>query len=183
MLTELEVPGSFVFTPRRFSDDRGWFSETYNQGRLSEVLGDLAFVQDNHSLSRRPYTLRGMHFQIAPKAQAKLVRVVRGAVLDVIVDIRRSSPAYGQVASAKLTAEGGEQLFAPVGTAHGFLTLEPDTEVIYKVSDYHAPECERGLLWRDPALAIPWPVAPADVVIVPRDDAFPVLAEMAEHFD
>lgn len=133
-------------------------------------------------MSTQPYTLRGMHFQIPPMAQGKLVRVLRGSVLDVIVDIRFGSPTYGKVASATLTAEGGEQLYAPPGMAHGFLTLEPNVEVAYKVTNYYDRSSERGLLWRDPALAIDWPNA-GSIRIAPRDDAFPLLAELEPFFE
>lgn len=181
MIEPLGPSGAFLYTPRRFSDERGWFSETYNKRALQEALGGVEFVQDNQSFSSRAFTLRGMHFQVPPKAQGKLIRVLRGSVLDVIVDIRTGSPTYGKAAQAKLTAEGGEQLYAPPGMAHGFLTLEPNVEVLYKVTDYYDKASERGLLWRDPALAIQWPNK-GDVHIVERDDAFPPLAELGEFF-
>ncbi|MEQ1490549.1 MAG: dTDP-4-dehydrorhamnose 3,5-epimerase [Terricaulis sp.] len=182
MIERLAIPDVWVYTPRRFEDDRGWFSETFNAQALSEVLGGVTFVQDNQSLSRKAGTLRGMHFQAAPKAQDKLVRVLRGAVLDVAVDIRRSSPTYGQWVSAELSAKNGAQIFVPKGFAHGFLTLEPDTEVLYKVSDYYSREHERGLVWNDPDLGIDWRFADADVTLVDRDRQFPRLAALEQYF-
>lgn len=182
MIERLAIPDVWTYTPRRFGDDRGWFSETFNAVTLAPGLGGVTFVQDNQSLSREKGTLRGMHFQIPPKAQDKLVRVLRGSVLDVAVDIRRASPTYGKAVSALLSAEGGEQIFVPKGFAHGFVTLEPDTEVLYKVSDYYSREHERGLAWDDPALGIEWPVAAGDVIITDRDRAFSRLADLAAFF-
>jgi dTDP-4-dehydrorhamnose 3,5-epimerase len=138
-------------------------------------------VQDNHSLSRKPGVIRGLHFQLPPFAQAKLVRVVRGSVLDVVVDIRRGSPSFGHHATVTLSAGNGLQLFVPHGFAHGFCTLEPDTEVLYKVDAYYAPEHERGLLWNDPALAIPWPAAAPE--ISDKDRCWPSLSDLADMFE
>ena len=133
-------------------------------------------MQDNQSLSRAAGTVRGLHFQIAPVAQGKLVRVLRGAIFDVVVDIRRDAPGFGRFASAVLSAENGLQLYVPAGFAHGFCTLEPDSEVFYKVTAPYSPAHERGILWCDPALAIPWPVAPERAVLSDRDRAHPLLA-------
>ena len=153
----LGIEGPLLLEVRRFGDLRGYFMETYNEADFRAVGVDAAFVQDNQSLSARAGTLRGMHFQLPPRAQAKLVRVLQGAILDIVVDIRRTSPSFGRHASARLTAEGGEQFFVPAGFAHGFVTLTPDVVVAYKVSDTYAPAQDRGLAWDDPDLALPWP--------------------------
>ena len=153
----------------RFGDERGWFSETYNARRFADQGVAVPFVQDNHSYSREVGTVRGLHFQSPPSAQDKLVRVTRGRILDVAVDIRRGSPTYGRWVGAELSAANGDQLFVPVGFAHAFCTLEPDTEVLYKVSAPYAPEHDFGLLWCDPDLAIAWPV-PAERAIVSKKD-------------
>jgi dTDP-4-dehydrorhamnose 3,5-epimerase len=141
---------------KRFKDARGWFSETYSERAFNALDIGVSFVQDNHSFSEAPLTLRGLHFQAPPHAQAKLVRCVRGKILDIAVDIRKGSPTFGQWVAAELSAENGAQFFVPVGFAHGFLTCEPNTEVIYKVSDFYAPETEGGVIWNDPDLAIAW---------------------------
>lgn len=154
----LEIPDVRILRPKKFGDHRGFFSETYNKKALAEAGIDLDFVQDNHSLSATPGTLRGLHFQIPPMAQDKLVRVVRGAVFDVAVDIRRGSPTFGQWVGAVISAAEWNQILVPVGFAHGFLTLEPDTEVEYKVTNYYAPDCDKGIAWNDPDLAIDWPL-------------------------
>ncbi len=182
MIERLAIPDVWVYTPRRFEDDRGWFSETFNASTLAEALGGVEFVQDNQSLSRKAGTLRGMHFQVPPKAQDKLVRVLKGAVLDIAVDIRRDSPTYGKWVGAELSAANGAQIFVPKGFAHGFLTLEPDTEVLYKVSDYYSRDHERGLVWNDPDLAIDWRLAEADVTLVERDRQFPRLGALDHYF-
>ncbi len=166
--------------PDRHQDPRGFFSETYSRRALAEAGIDTEFVQDNHSLSVPRGTLRGLHFQAPPAAQAKLVRVVRGAIFDVAVDIRAGSPSYGRHVSCRLSAKEWNQLYVPVGFAHGFCTLEPDTEVIYKVSGYYAPEHDRGLLWNDPALAIDWPVS--EPLLSEKDRSHPLLRHMPECF-
>jgi dTDP-4-dehydrorhamnose 3,5-epimerase len=148
-----------LIVPRRFTDARGHFAETYNAKRLTEIGIDRAFIQDNQSLSRSKGTLRGLHCQIAPFVQGKLVRVVRGAAWDVAVDIREGSPSYGRWAAATLTAEGGEQLWVPPGFLHGFLTLAADTEIFYKVTGDYDRSSERGVIWNDTTLGIPWPIA------------------------
>lgn len=182
MIEHLAIPDVWIYTPRRFEDDRGWFVETFNAQTLANALGGVIFVQDNHSLSREAGTLRGMHLQIPPKAQDKLVRVVRGSVLDVAVDIRKDSPTYGRSVFATLSAQNGTQIFVPKGFAHGFVTLEPDTEVVYKVSDYYSREHERGVRWNDPALAIEWPFRAEAMTIAERDRQFPLLAELEQKF-
>ncbi len=182
-VTELEIPGVLLIEPRRFGDDRGFFSEVYNKKALAEAGVDLDFIQDNHSLSRTMGTVRGLHFQVPPHAQAKLVRVVRGAVLDVVVDIRRGSPTYGKHAKAVLSAENWRQLFVPVGFAHGFATLEPDTEVIYKVSSGYAPASDSGVLWNDPDLGIDWMIEELSAVLSDKDKLLPRMKDAQSPFE
>lgn len=177
-----EISDVQLFTPPRYGDERGFFSETWSRGAFEAAGLEIDFIQDNHSLSRAAGVLRGLHFQIPPVAQDKLVRVVRGAVLDVAVDIRRASPTYGKHVSRVLSAENGAQLLVPKGFAHGFITLEPDSEVLYKVSGPYSKENERGLRWDDPALAIDWQVALGDVQMNQRDREFPTLAELPDYF-
>jgi len=176
------IPDVKLITPKFFRDDRGYFVETYRADRLTAAGVDIAFVQDNQSLSVPVGTIRGLHFQTPPRAQDKLVRCIRGAILDVAVDIRRGSPTYGQHVAVRLSAEDGRQLLVPKGFAHGFCTLERDTEVVYKVSDYYAPECDRGLAWDDPALGIAWPVAAGAAVLSPKDRTHPRLADLPPAF-
>ena len=179
---ELDIPAVKVLTPTKHGDHRGFFSETYNRQTLGKAGITIDFVQDNHSSSAERGTVRGLHFQTPPFAQDKLVRVVRGAVFDVAVDLRRGSPTYGQHASVVLSAEAWNQVLVPVGFAHGFMSLEPDTEVIYKVSNYYSPEHDKGLLWNDPDLAIRWPLDPAIAVLSPKDGNLPRLAEIDSPF-
>jgi dTDP-4-dehydrorhamnose 3,5-epimerase len=176
------LPEVKIVNPQRIGDQRGFFSETYNRQRFAEEGIDVEFVQDNHSLSAVPGTVRGLHFQSEPFAQAKLVRVVRGRILDVAVDIRRSSPTFGKHVSVELSAGNGLQLLVPVGFAHGFCTLEPDTEIVYKVSEYYSAAHDCGLRWNDPVLGIEWPVAPADAVLSDKDKKQPLLAELPAYF-
>jgi dTDP-4-dehydrorhamnose 3,5-epimerase len=143
---------------RRHGDARGWFTETYNRDTFAALGIECTFVQDNHSLSAAPFTLRGLHFQIPPHGQDKLVRCIQGRIFDIAVDIRRGSPTYGQWVGAELSAENGHQLFIPIGFAHGFLTLEPDCQVTYKCSDTYAPAHDGGIRWDDPAIGIDWPL-------------------------
>jgi dTDP-4-dehydrorhamnose 3,5-epimerase len=180
--TPTAIPEILIITPKRFMDGRGFFSETYNACRYAEVIPGVTFVQDNLSLSGPRFTVRGLHLQAPPRAQAKLVSVLQGAVLDVAVDVRRGSPSYGRHVAATLTATRGEQMFVPAGFAHGYCTLEPDTLVHYKVSDYYAPAAERGLFWADPALAIAWPMAPAEAVLSERDRGHAPLAAFETPF-
>lgn len=147
-----------LLRPKRFGDDRGWFSEVYNEKTFAAYGITDRFVQDNHSLSIPAGTLRGLHFQTPPYEQAKLVRCTRGRIFDVVVDIRRSSPTFGRWVGAELSAENGHQLYVPVGFAHGFVTLEPSTEVTYKVSNLYSPENDGGILWDDPEIGIAWPL-------------------------
>jgi dTDP-4-dehydrorhamnose 3,5-epimerase len=178
----LSIPEVKLITPPIFRDDRGFFSEIYNKDALSSAGVDAHFVQDNQSLSRARGVIRGLHYQLAPRAQGKLVRVVRGAIFDVAVDIRRGSPHFGQHVTVTLSAENWSQLWIPAGFAHGFCTLEPDTEVIYKVTDYYAPECDRGIAFDDPALGIAWPVSSHEATLSEKDRKHPTLAELDEQF-
>jgi dTDP-4-dehydrorhamnose 3,5-epimerase len=180
---DLAVPGPVLVTPRRFGDHRGFFLETYSARDFAALGIPDVFVQDNHSLSARPGTIRGMHFQLPPQAQAKLVRVLRGAILDIAVDIRRSSPFYGRHVAVELTAENAQQLYVPVGFAHGFCTLTPDTEVAYKVTALYAPECDRGIAWDDPELALPWPFEAGAVQLSDKDRRAPRLRDLTQGFD
>ena len=177
-----DIAGPVLLTPKKFGDERGFFSETFNARTISPVIGDHAFVQDNQSLSRPVGTIRGLHFQIAPMGQGKLVRVVRGAIFDVAVDLRRSSPTYGKHVAVTLSAENWNQFWIPVGFAHGFCTLEPDTEVIYKVTEYYSPECDRGLAFDDPALGIDWPKFAHDYLLSPKDRTHPRLCDLPAYF-
>lgn len=151
------LDGVLEIVPSRFGDDRGFFSETYNTARFAKLGIDLTFVQDNHSLSTRCGVLRGLHYQLPPRAQDKLVRVVRGAIFDVAVDIRRGSPTFAQWVGVELSAEKWNQLLVPKGFAHGFLTLTDEAEVIYKVTDYYSPEHDRSIRYDDPQIGIKWP--------------------------
>jgi len=178
VIERLAIPDVWVYTPRRFEDERGWFSETFNAKVLDQHLNGITFVQDNQAFTAAQSTLRGMHFQAPPKAQDKLVRVLRGAVLDVAIDIRRASPTYGKWVAAMLSAQNGAQIFVPKGFAHGYLTLEPDTEVFYKVSDFYSREHEGGISWNDRTIGIDWGVPEAEVRLADRDRAFPQLADL-----
>lgn len=180
-----------LIRPKRFGDARGWFTEVYSVP-VFEALGiPCTFVQDNHSLSAPAFTLRGLHFQVPPRGQDKLVRCIRGRIFDVAVDVRRGSPTYGRWVGAELSAENGHQLFIPIGFAHGFVTLEPDCEVTYKCSDTYAPAEDGGIRWDDPALmplegagaGIAWPI-PAGTVpeLSPKDTRQPLLADFDSPF-
>jgi dTDP-4-dehydrorhamnose 3,5-epimerase len=167
---------------RRFADERGWFAETYNPERFAALGIEDVFIQDNHAKSGPVGVLRGLHFQRPPHAQAKLVRCVRGRIWDVAVDVRAGSPTYGRWAAAELTAENGDQLYVPVGYAHGYVTLEPDSEVEYKVSAKYAPDCEGGLIWDDPDVALPWPLPPTGPALSPKDKLLPTLKDFQSPF-
>ena len=181
--TRFALAGPVLIEPRRFGDHRGFFLETYSAKDFAALgIGDV-FVQDNHSLSAQAGTIRGMHFQLLPRAQAKLVRVLRGAILDVAVDIRRSSPTYGQHVAVELSAANALQLYVPVGFAHGFCTLGPDTEVAYKVTDTYAPDCDRGIAWDDPDLALPWPFEAGAVQLSDKDRRAPRLRDLPAAFE
>ena len=178
----LAIPGPVLVRPRRFGDDRGYFMETYSRELFAAAGIAPDFVQDNQSLSAQAGTVRGLHYQRAPAAQAKLVRVLKGAIFDVAVDLRRGSPHYGRWCGVRLSADGAEQLFVPRGFAHGFCTLEPGTEVAYKVDAPYAPQSEGGLFWADPALAIDWPVVAGATTISEKDAKLPGFAGFASPF-
>jgi dTDP-4-dehydrorhamnose 3,5-epimerase len=177
------LPDVKIIIPQTLSDSRGLFSEVYNHRDFEAAGFLLNFVQDNHSTSRYQYTIRGLHFQRPPFAQAKLVRSVRGRILDIAVDIRKSSPTFGRHVAIELSAENWRQLFIPVGFAHGFCTLEPNTEVLYKVTSYYSREHDRGILWRDPDLSIPWPLDGEEPRLSERDLTLPKLSDLPELFD
>ncbi len=180
---QLELQDLVLVTPVRHRDDRGWFSETFREDLFAVHSGDVRFVQHNHSFSSSRGTIRGLHFQLEPCAQGKLVRCPRGRILDVAVDLRASSPTYGRHAAVELSAENGRQLWVPVGFAHGFCTLEDDCEVSYMVTNYYSPEHDRGLRWNDPALGIAWPVNDERASLSPKDARQPLLSEIGRVFD
>jgi dTDP-4-dehydrorhamnose 3,5-epimerase len=167
---------------RRFADDRGWFSETYAEAKWAAMGVDVRFVQDNQSSSTFVGTIRGIHFQSPPHAQAKLVRCVRGRIVDYAVDLRKGSPTFGKVAFAELSADNGRQLFVPVGYGHAFVTLEPETEVAYKVSDIYSAECDGGVAWDCPDIGIDWPLPSSGPVLSDKDKALPRLADFDSPF-
>ena len=179
----LEIPEVLLLTPPKFGDARGFFSETWSRAKLAAQHFDHDFVQDNQSLSTQAGTIRGLHCQTAPSIQGKLVRVVRGAIWDVAVDIRHGSPTYGKYAAATLSAENWRQLWIPGGFLHGFCTIEPNTEVIYKVTADYDRDAERAVIWNDPDLALPWPVAPEVALLSDKDRMLPRLAECDRWFD
>jgi len=179
---ELSIPDVKILTPNKHGDHRGFFSEVYNKTTLAAAGIDIVFVQDNHSLSAERGTVRGLHFQNPPFAQDKLVRVMRGSAFDVAVDLRRGSPTYGRQVSALLSAEAWNQILVPIGFAHGLMTLEPDTEVLYKVSNYYSAEHDKGLFWNDSALGIEWPIAEDEAILSAKDKVQPRLAELSPYF-
>jgi dTDP-4-dehydrorhamnose 3,5-epimerase len=179
---QLAISDVVLITPQKHGDNRGYFMEVFRHDLFLEHVGEFAFVQDNQSLSAEVGTVRGLHFQLEPKAQGKLVRCVAGALLDVAVDIRRGSATFGQHVAAELTAENGCQLWVPPGFAHGFCTLAPNTEINYKVTNYYSREHDRGLLWNDPALSISWPVSVEKAVLSDKDKLQPKLSELPDTF-
>jgi dTDP-4-dehydrorhamnose 3,5-epimerase len=172
-----------IITPKSFRDSRGVFCETYNHQRFFEHGVELDFVQDNQSSSAEIGTIRGLHFQSNPAAQDKLVRVIRGSIFDVAVDLRRTSPTYGKWVAEKLSADNGKQLLVPVGFAHGFCTLEPDTHVLYKVTAYYSPANDLGIAWDDPDLAIDWPIPPGKAILSEKDTRHPRLSSLPTYFE
>ena len=178
----LAIPDVKSIIARRHADARGFISETFNRRDLAAAGIDFDGVQDNQSVSLRRGTVRGLHFQAPPFAQAKLVRVTRGAIFDVAVDLRRGSPSFGRHVSLMLNAADGGQIFVPKGFAHGFCTLEPDTEVLYKADNYYSKQHEGGIRWNDPALAIRWPVSTGVAIVSERDSAQPLLKDIAAVF-
>ena len=177
-ITSLSIPDVKVIVPDRFGDDRGFFSETYSRRVMADAGIEEEFVQDNHSLSAVVGTVRGLHYQLPPFAQAKLVRVIHGAVVDVAVDIRRGSPTFGQHVAVTLSAAAWNQIYVPAGFAHGFCTLEPHTEVVYKVTAYYSRAHDRGISWNDPELGIAWPVDSAAAQLSDKDRNQPCLADV-----
>jgi dTDP-4-dehydrorhamnose 3,5-epimerase len=178
-----DIPDVKILKPRKYGDHRGFFSETYNKKALAESGIILDFVQDNHSLSAEKGVVRGLHFQTPPFAQDKLVHVIRGSILDVAVDLRKGSPTFGKHVMAVISAEEWNQILVPIGFAHGFCTLEPNTEVIYKVTNYYAPDHDRGLYWNDPQLGIHWPVTDQEAILSDKDKRQPRFSELREFFD
>jgi dTDP-4-dehydrorhamnose 3,5-epimerase len=181
-IAQTEITDVKVLKPVRHSDHRGFFSEVFNESELRRLGIDVHFVQDNHSLSANKWVVRGLHFQIPPFAQAKLLRVTSGSIFDVAVDIRWGSPSFGQHLGIVLSAAEWNQIFIPEGFAHGFCTLEPDTEVIYKVNSYYSAKHDRGLAWDDPNLGITWPVTADEAILSDKDRTHPVLADLPQYF-
>jgi dTDP-4-dehydrorhamnose 3,5-epimerase len=181
-IRKLDLPEILELSPRKFGDDRGFFSETFNRHRLAEKGIAIDWVQDNQSHSAEAYTLRGLHYQEPPFAQDKLVRVLRGRVLDVVVDIRQGAPSYGRWVALELSATAFNQILVPVGFAHGFLTLEPHTEVFYKVSAPYSRDHDRSIRFDDPAIGVPWPLNGAHPILSEKDQAAPSLAEAKPPF-
>lgn len=179
---DTEIPDVKIVRLRRAVDHRGYFFETYRRDLFAENGIAEAFVQDNLSYSAESGTVRGLHFQIPPRQQAKIVSVLRGAVLDVAVDIRQASPHFGEHVAVEVSADNGLLLYIPAGFAHGFMTLSPDTQVAYKMSDFYSPDHDRGMLWSDPDLAIPWPATNKGPVLSPRDKHLPLLRDCPQLF-
>lgn len=183
LVSKTELPDVLIIEPKRFGDSRGFFSEVFNEKIISEHIGPLKFVQDNHSLSQKKGTLRGIHFQSPPFAQDKLIRCVSGSILDIAVDLRRGSPTFGESVGVEISAENWRQLFVPKGFGHAFLTLTPDTEVIYKVTDYYAPDYDGGIIWNDTDLAIAWGLGSHEAVeLSAKDMLLPKLADFDTPF-
>ncbi len=182
LIESTAIPEVRLITPKRHGDHRGFLSEVYSRRALAAAGIDIDFVQDNHTMTALAGTVRGLHYQLPPMAQAKLVRVTRGAIYDVAVDLRRQSPTFGRHVGAIVSAEAWNQILVPVGFAHGFCTLTADTEVIYRLSNDYAPTHERGLLWNDEALRIEWPVERDAAILSDRDRKNPRLADLTETF-
>ncbi len=183
LVEETAIPAVKIVTPKKHGDARGFFSEVYSRAAWDKAGLSFTFVQDNHSYSGPKGVLRGLHFQTPPFAQDKLMRVARGAILDVAVDIRRSSPTFGQYVAVELTAENWRQLLIPIGFAHGFLTLEPDVEVIYKTTAPYSAAHDRGIAWDDPGLGIAWPSRPGGPVLSDKDRQWPRLKDAPDLFE
>lgn len=180
-IAETNLPGVLVIEPKVFGDHRGWFMETYNDAVFQKAGIHVNFVQDNQSFSAAKGTLRGLHYQLNPKAQTKLVRCTRGAIFDVAVDIRKGSPTFGKWFGIGLSAENRKQLLIPKGFAHGFMTITDDVEVQYKVDELYAPECDRGIIWNDPVIGIQWPIEITPVLSA-KDESAPSLQEAENNF-
>jgi len=181
-IQRLEIDGLQLITPSKHGDERGFFSEVFRADFLAQHGVDAAFAQDNHAFSAQAGVLRGLHYQAPPSAQGKLVHCPRGAVLDVAVDIRRGSPSFGQHVSVELSAANWRQLWVPPGFAHGYVTLQPDTVVLYKVTTYYDPTADRGIAWDDPALGIDWRLSASEVTLSAKDQRNPPLAEVEVPF-
>lgn len=181
-IVETGLAGLKILTPARFGDARGFFSESYSRFELAKHGIYVEFVQDNHSMSAKLGTVRGLHFQAPPHAQAKLVRCGRGRIFDVAVDIRVGSPTYGKWAGAELSHDNGRQMLVPEGFLHGFVTREDNSEIIYKCSDYYAPECDGAVRFDDPAIGIDWGIAMKDAVLSDKDVNAPLLANLNNPF-
>jgi dTDP-4-dehydrorhamnose 3,5-epimerase len=181
-ISSFDIAGLKLLVPRHMGDERGYFAETFRADVFVRECGDIAFVQDNESLSANAGTIRGLHFQSEPKEQGKLVRCTAGALFDVAVDIRCGSPTYGQWVGETLTPANGKQLWIPAGFAHGFCSLEPNTVIAYKVTNYYSPECDKGLAWDDPAIGIVWPSAADPNTLSPKDRQQPLLAALPTYF-
>ena len=182
-IEQTPLPGVVMLTPARFGDSRGFFSESWNRARMAGAGFDIDFVQDNHSISAQAGTVRGLHFQSPPHAQAKLVRCGRGRLFDVAVDIRRGSPTYGRWFGAELSFENGRQMLIPEGFLHGFVTREPETEIIYKCSDTYAPDCEGAVRFDDPGIGIDWGLGDTAPILSEKDAAAPAIADFKSPFD
>ena len=177
------IKGLCLITPRKFGDDRGFFMEIFRQDTFNKAIEkNVTFVQDNYSLSVPKGTVRGLHFQSPPHAQGKLIRCTRGSIIDVAVDARKNSPTYGQHIRVELTAQNAKQLWVPEGFLHGFSTLEDNTEVVYKVTDYYAPECEENILWNDPELKIDWGIEETSAILSSKDIVAPLFREFSSPF-
>ncbi len=181
-VVETAISAVKLLTTRKFGDDRGFFSEIYNQRTFATAGVTLDFVQDNYAYTGAAGVIRGLHYQTAPFAQDKLVRVTRGAILDVAVDIRRDSPTFGQHVTMRLSADGWTWALVPIGFAHGYCTLEPNTEVLYKVTNFYSPAHDRGLLWSDPDLGIDWPVTPDTASVSTKDQVLPRFSDLTDFF-
>lgn len=182
-VTALALKGAYLFEPVKHGDDRGFFSETFRASVFDAYVPGVNLVQDNHSFSRDKGTLRGLHFQTPPHMQGKLVRVPRGHVLDVLVDLRKDSPTYGQWEGVELSADNWRQLWVPTGFAHAFCTLEDNTEFVYKVSDYYSPDCDGGIAFDDPDLAIQWPFPTDQLILSEKDRFLPRLVDFDNPFN
>jgi dTDP-4-dehydrorhamnose 3,5-epimerase len=178
----LQIPDVKILTLQKHGDSRGFLTESYNKRLFEEVEINIDFVQDNHVFVVEKGTVRGLHFQTEPFAQDKLVRVPRGAIFDVVVDIRVGSPTYGQHVSAVISAENWSQIFVPTGFAHGLVTLEPNTEILYKVSNYYSPEHDKGIYWNDSELGIEWDVDESKAIMSEKDKKQPLLSELPAYF-
>jgi dTDP-4-dehydrorhamnose 3,5-epimerase len=183
LVEETAIPAVKILTPKKFGDERGFLSEVYNKSTWESAGLRFDFVQDNHAFSAAVGTLRGLHYQIPPFAQDKLIRVARGRILDVAVDIRRSSPTFGKHVAVELSAENWRQLLAPIGFAHGYVTLEPDTEVLYKTTAVYSPVSDRGVAWDDPDIGVVWPAPATGPHLSERDRRLPRLSEAQDLFE